>query len=96
MSATVSLRLNKLVKFFETSAVWGKGDFFLEAKHHLRHRQLPVPSGNQEGMTKHYSSGDETERRDPEIRSRSEERMVSAPPSGCCKIPPPLASQQAG
>lgn len=70
--------------------------FFLEAKQHQRHRQLPVPSGNQEGMTKHYSGGDETECRDPEIRSRFEERMVSAPPSGRCKIPPPLASRQAG
>lgn len=46
-------------------------------------------------MTKHYSGGDETERRDPEIRRRFEERMVSPPPSGRCKIPPPLASQQA-
>lgn len=43
MRATVSLRLNLLI-FFETGAAWGKSDFFLEAKQHLRHRQLPVPS----------------------------------------------------
>jgi hypothetical protein len=45
-------------------------------------------------MTKHYSGGDETESRDPEIRSRFEEQMVSAPPGGCCEIPPPLASHR--
>lgn len=92
-----NLRLNKLVKFLKTGAAWGKGDF-LEAKQHPRHWQGPCQAENQEGVTKRYSGGDETENRDPEIRSRFEEQMVRAPPSGCCEIPPPLASlrRQAG